>query len=151
MRPASTLERSRMSLISESRWWPEAWMSRMYSACFGVKLAEQAVLQHFGEADDRVERRAQLVRHVGQELGLVLARGLQLAIRLSELARSSDSSRQQAHPARRGWEPRPRLENSPAAISAMRASICSHRADDRRRNAIAEQQRQTRRSPRQTT
>ncbi len=43
-----------------------------------VELAEQALQQHLGKADDRVERRAQLVRHVGQELGLVLVGGLEL-------------------------------------------------------------------------
>ena len=44
-----------------------------------VDLAEHLLAQHLGEADDRVERRAQLVRHVGEELGLVLVRHLQLA------------------------------------------------------------------------
>ena len=39
-----------------------------------VEIAEHAVEQHFGEADHGVERRAQLVRHAGQELGLVAAR-----------------------------------------------------------------------------
>ena len=34
---------------------------------------------HLGEADDGVERRAQLVAHVGEELRLVLARHLELA------------------------------------------------------------------------
>src|SRR5437899_2323481 len=34
MRPASTLERSRISLISDSRWRPEERMSSVYSACF---------------------------------------------------------------------------------------------------------------------
>jgi hypothetical protein len=33
IRPASTFDRSRMSLISDSRCVPEAWMSRRYSAC----------------------------------------------------------------------------------------------------------------------
>src|SRR5262245_53570087 len=35
--------------------------------------------QHLGDADDGVERRAQLVAHAGEELGLVLARFLELA------------------------------------------------------------------------
>ena len=39
-----------------------------------VELAEHAVQQHVGEADHRVERRAQLVRHAGEELRLVPAR-----------------------------------------------------------------------------
>src|SRR5213593_2355298 len=36
---------------------------------FLVQFAEHAVVQHFREADDRVEGRAELVRHVGEELG----------------------------------------------------------------------------------
>ena len=39
-----------------------------------VELAEHPVEQHVGEADHGVQRRAQLVRHAGQELGLVPAR-----------------------------------------------------------------------------
>ena len=35
-----------------------------------VDLAEQPLLQHLREADDRVQRRPELVRHVGQELDL---------------------------------------------------------------------------------
>jgi hypothetical protein len=44
-----------------------------------VECAEHPLEQHLGEADDRVERRPQLVGHVGEELGLVAAGGLQLA------------------------------------------------------------------------
>jgi hypothetical protein len=44
-----------------------------------VDLAEHLLREHLGEADDRVERRAQLVRHVGEELRLVLVRLLELA------------------------------------------------------------------------
>jgi hypothetical protein len=40
--------------------------------------AEHPLGEHFREPDDGVERRAQLVRHVRQELALVLARGLEL-------------------------------------------------------------------------
>ena len=36
MRPASILERSRMSLMSESRCRPDSWMSFRYSACFSL-------------------------------------------------------------------------------------------------------------------
>ena len=42
-----------------------------------VHLAEQLLLQDLGEADDRVQRRPQLVAHVGQEVGLVLGGDLQ--------------------------------------------------------------------------
>jgi hypothetical protein len=44
-----------------------------------VDLAEHLLRQHLGETDDRVERRAQLVRHVGEELRLVLVGELELA------------------------------------------------------------------------
>ena len=43
-----------------------------------VELAEHPVQQHLREADDRVERGAQLVGHAGEELRLVPARDLQL-------------------------------------------------------------------------
>src|SRR5262245_8269524 len=36
IRPASILERSRMSLMRDSRCWPEAWMSFRYSACLSL-------------------------------------------------------------------------------------------------------------------
>ena len=47
--------------------------------------AEHLLLQHFGEADDGVERRPQLVRHRGQELGLVPAGRLQVAVQAAQL------------------------------------------------------------------
>ncbi len=67
-----------MSLIKDSRCVPDAEMSLTYSSCFSVQFAEHGFGQHVREADNGVERRAQLVRHVGEELGLVLAGGLQL-------------------------------------------------------------------------
>src|SRR4030095_3132101 len=45
-----------------------------------VKLAKHAVVQHLREADDRVEGGAELMGHVGEELGLVLAGDLKLAV-----------------------------------------------------------------------
>src|SRR5262249_25510297 len=47
---------------------------------FLVQLTEHAVVQHLREADDRVEWRAELVRHVGEKFRLVLARRLQLTV-----------------------------------------------------------------------
>ena len=44
-----------------------------------VDLTEHPLAQHLREPDDRVERRPQLVRHVGEELRLVPARRLELA------------------------------------------------------------------------
>ena len=83
--PASTFDRSSTSLISESRWWPDERMSSRYSSCFVVDLAEEPLAQHLREADDRVQRRAQLVRHVREELALVPARRLQLAVDAPQL------------------------------------------------------------------
>ena len=72
IRPASILERSRMSLISPSRCLPAAlirWRSgRKASASSVLGL----LLEHLGVADDRVQRRPQFVAHVRQELRLVL-------------------------------------------------------------------------------
>ena len=51
-----------------------------------VDLAEHALQQHFREADDRVQRCAQFMRHARQELRLVVARDLELAALRLELA-----------------------------------------------------------------
>jgi hypothetical protein len=45
---------------------------------FVVDVAEHPLHQHFREADDRIERCAQFMRHIGEELALVLARHLEL-------------------------------------------------------------------------
>ena len=50
-----------------------------------VQLAEQLLLQELGEADDGVQRRPQLVRHVGEELRLVPADGLELLVQPPKL------------------------------------------------------------------
>ena len=50
-----------------------------------VELAEQPLEQHLGEADDSVERRAQLVRHVGEELGFVLVGHFELPALVADL------------------------------------------------------------------
>src|SRR4051812_34595075 len=51
-----------------------------------VDVAEQALGQNFREAEDGIERSAKLVRHVRQELALMLARDLELATFLFDLA-----------------------------------------------------------------
>src|SRR6266403_2449724 len=51
-----------------------------------VQLTEHAVRQNLREADDRIERRPQLVRHVRQELRLVLAGDFDLAAFLYDLS-----------------------------------------------------------------
>ena len=83
--PASTFDRSSTSLISESRWLPEERMSSTYSSCFSFSSPNSLFSQHLGEAENRVERRAQLVRHVREELALVPAHGLELAVQALEL------------------------------------------------------------------
>ena len=51
-----------------------------------VQLAEEFFQQHFREADDRVERRAQLVRHVGEKLRLVPVGRFDLPVLVADLA-----------------------------------------------------------------
>jgi hypothetical protein len=50
-----------------------------------VQLPEHAVHQDFGEADDSVQRRPQLVGHIRQELRLVLAGDFELATLVRDL------------------------------------------------------------------
>lgn len=54
-----------------------------------IKIAEESLEQHFGEADYCVQRGAQLVRHVRQKLGLVPARNLEGLILLDEFSEES--------------------------------------------------------------
>ena len=51
-----------------------------------VHLAEHPLGQHLREAEDRVQGRPQLVGHVGEELGLVAARRLELPALVRDLA-----------------------------------------------------------------
>ena len=72
--PASTFDRSRMSLISTSKVAiGRVNRFRVAHLLFG-QIAGAVLLQQFGEDQRTVQRRAQLVRHVGEELGLVAAR-----------------------------------------------------------------------------
>ena len=100
--PASTFDRSRTSLISDSRWLPDERMSSRYSSCFSLISPNSRCAQHLREADDRVQRRAQLVRHVRQELALVPARGLELAVEPSQLVVHPVHVRAKRRRARRG-------------------------------------------------
>ena len=54
---------------------------------FLVQLAEQLLVQDFGEADDGVEWRAQFVRHVGEKLRFMPARDFELPALLLDLAK----------------------------------------------------------------
>ena len=51
----------------------------------GIQVTKHFIEQHFGEPDDGIEGRAQLMGHVGQEFGLVAVGNLQLDIDLLEL------------------------------------------------------------------
>ena len=66
-----------MSLIKASRCRPAP--STRSSGSRSCLSALRILPQHLGDADDGVERRAQLVAHVGEELRLVLARICELA------------------------------------------------------------------------
>ena len=72
--PDSIFERSRMSLIRFSRSVPAPWIVFANSTCRAREVAVGVVGELLAEDQDAVERRAQLVRHVREELGLV-ARG----------------------------------------------------------------------------
>ena len=52
---------------------------------FGVELTEEAFEKDLGEADDGVERRAELVGHAGKKLGFVAVGGLELMVEPPEL------------------------------------------------------------------
>ena len=84
--PASIFDRSSTSLIRPSRCWPLAWTRSSALVRLVRQLAVEAVGQQLGVAEDGVQRRAQLVAHVGEELRLVLARDLELAALLLDLA-----------------------------------------------------------------
>ena len=76
--PASTLDRSRMSLISWSRSVPALWMVCANSTCRLLRLPSGLSVEQLREDQQRVERRAQLVRHVREELRLVARRQREL-------------------------------------------------------------------------
>ena len=65
--PASIFEKSRMSLMTRAAPRPRCCTVSAYSRCSASRSAFE---QQVGHADHAVERRADLVAHVGQELGL---------------------------------------------------------------------------------
>ena len=58
--------------MSISRSLPDEWIVFANSTCLRRQVAVGVLAQLVGEDQQAVERRAQLVRHVGEELGLVL-------------------------------------------------------------------------------
>ena len=67
-----------MSLIRASRSVPDEWMVSAYLTCFWRQGAVGVLGQHLRQNQQVVQRRAQLVAHVGQELALVLGSERQL-------------------------------------------------------------------------
>ena len=131
--PDSILERSRMSVIRFSRSVPAPWMVRANSTCLGLRLPSGLSASCWPRIRMRVERRAQLVAHVGQELRLV-ARGQRQLGRPSlpprggparspgSCARPRCSARRAAAPSARAarWSAAAR----PAALCSSPASFC---------------------------
>ena len=76
--PASTFERSRMSLIRSSRSRARRVDRLRELDLLLVQVAVRVVGEQLREDQQRVERRAQLVRHVREELALVLRREREL-------------------------------------------------------------------------
>ena len=70
--PDSIFDRSRMSLMSVSRSVPAEWMFLAKSTCFGDQVPAAVLGELLAENQNRIERRAELVRHVREELRLVL-------------------------------------------------------------------------------
>ena len=112
-----------MSEIRFSRSVPAPWMVRANSTCLSVRLPSGLSLQLLAEDQDRVQRRAQLVGHVGQELGLVL-RGQRQLGRPSPPARGGPArSPGSCAPPRRSARPAA-APSAPAARWSAAARFC---------------------------
>ena len=86
--PASILDRSRMSLISAKKMAGRTLDTvKRLDLIVALEFA-RILLQHFGYADDGIERRAQFVRHVGEEAGFRAACLLRGVARYLELVHS---------------------------------------------------------------
>ena len=84
-RPASTLDRSRMSLMSCSRSEPAEWMTFAYSTCLAREVTPRVLREQPRQDEQAVQRCPQLVRHVREELRLVLGRQAELPGALLDL------------------------------------------------------------------
>ena len=65
--PDSISARSRISLISSSRYQPALRIWSMFRFCEGVGGGEPG-FHELGETEDRIERRAQLMAHAGEKI-----------------------------------------------------------------------------------
>ena len=138
IRPASTFDRSRMSLSSSSRCRPDAEDVAQVVLLPVVDVAEHALQQDLGEPDHGVERRPQLVRHAGEELRLVPARHLELAGLLLQLAEQPRVDDRQRRLAREGLQAARTMswEKSPGGASHDQSaddhSLVQHRHREHR-------------------
>ena len=105
--PDSIFDRSRMSLIRLSRSVPARVDRAGELDLLLGEVALRVVGQHLRQDQQAVERRAQLVAHVGQELGLVLRGQRQLLGLFLDRA---------------AWPARPRGSSLPPAASRSRAA-----------------------------
>jgi hypothetical protein len=71
--------------MSERSCSPFSWMVSTNSFCSGVELARDPLGEHLAVADDRRERRAELVAHRGEEVRLEAVELLQAVVGLLEL------------------------------------------------------------------
>ena len=58
--------------MTSSRWLPDELMAAGVFLLLGRQRAEELVQQHFGKADDRVQRCPQLMADIGEEVALDL-------------------------------------------------------------------------------
>ena len=73
-----------MPLISPSRCLLASWILPRSAASISRLIGDRALLQHLAVERDGVERRAQLVAHVGDELALRARRRLGLLLAQTE-------------------------------------------------------------------
>ena len=105
--PASIFERSRTSLIRPSRCLPADRIRRRSGSRSSLAAILHHLLQHLAVADDRIQRRAQLMAHVRQEgaLGAIGFFGGVFGAHQFALARAS--ARSYPGPARHSLRARP--------------------------------------------
>ena len=79
LRQIEDLVEQRQQMLAGTQDVPEVFILAL------IEVSEQPFKQHLGESDHRVEWGTKLMRHAGQEIGLVLAHHLQFGALLLEL------------------------------------------------------------------
>ena len=109
------------------------------------EIAVHTVLQQFDESDDRVERRAKLVRDVREELALRRVRARHLAVQSLELRRAlGDANRLAALANDADAEKRDRRETQHPEHDPQRLDAAAVRDDERPRHGDANVERHRR-------